>query len=362
MKKNSYFLRTPRLGKNLRFKFLTVLVFLFCASFCLYLQTDRAHALKNTSAYSYEYDANGRLIKVRDESANIILEYHYDHLGNILSNGKKVDNSSFPDKNNLDNQRDLDNQNNSSSQDHSTGSSEAAQRRSDAFLINNEKKAPNSHESKEQKNTDKVKSDFSRFEDIKNHQAKDEITFVLERGYFVGTSSNSFSPNLEVDRAMMVSVLERVEKSLVISSGENPTGEKNPVSSNQKNSNVFQDIDKDSYYAKSVNWAYTNKLIKGVSSIRFAPKEKMTREQLAVILSNYLKFRRVQMQKDMFAETELRFKDAESISAWAREDIKLMVNLGILKGRLNGEFGAKDDVTRAEIAIVIKRLIALLEN
>lgn len=113
-----------------------------------------------------------------------------------------------------------------------------------------------------------------RFTDTANHWAKDAISFVVEKGFFNGTSDTTFSPDTPMTRGMFVTILGRMHG----------------VDTAKYRTVSFTDVDAAQYYAPYVEWAIENGIVKGVGGNRFAPDSAVTREQAAAILANYRTF------------------------------------------------------------------------
>ena len=172
----------------------------------------------------------------------------------------------------------------------------------------------------------------NKFVDVSSHWAVDSIQFVVEKGYFAGTSENNFSPDVAMTRAMVVSVLGRVANAQ-----GSPTTK-------------FVDVDTSQYYAPFIGWALQNGIASGVSETEFSPNANVTREQLAVMFANFMK----QQGFTLNTTREANFTDSDKISPWAKESVEFMVKSGILNGRTDGSFDPKGIATRAEVATVLK--------
>ena len=181
-------------------------------------------------------------------------------------------------------------------------------------------------------NTPSKNVSVDKFVDVSNHWAADNIQFVVEKGYFAGTSENSFSPDVPMTRAMIVSVLGRVANA----QGNVTT--------------KFADVDQNQYYAPFIGWALENGITNGVSETEFNPNANVTREQLAVMFSNFIKSQGYTLN----TEKEVSFTDNVNISPWAVESVEFMVKAGVLNGRTDGSFDPKGVATRAEVATILK--------
>lgn len=199
-----------------------------------------------------------------------------------------------------------------------------------------------------------VKGDPSKYTDIANHWAYDAICNVIQKGYFKGITNDKFEPETDMSRAMIVTVLWRL-------TGDELRTTKvvdGVTKSYPRYVNMFWDMKDDEWFTDYVAWANKNDIIDGYSKREFRPNESITREQLAVILHNYLKNYKLVRSFDLMKVNEpVKFTDEANISEWAREKVSTMQQIGLLEGRSDGSFDPKATVTRAEIATVIERLL-----
>lgn len=169
----------------------------------------------------------------------------------------------------------------------------------------------------------------------------DDVAFVYENGLFSGTDSRSFSPNASMTRAMLVTVLYRLEGEPTV------TGRSS-----------FTDVRSGAYYEKSVIWAAANGIVTGTDSTSFSPDAKVTREQLAAILYRYAQYRKL----DTDASAKLNsFTDADSVSAYASEALGWAVSEGLINGA-SGKLMPKGDATRAQVAAILHRFVKNVLN
>ena len=169
----------------------------------------------------------------------------------------------------------------------------------------------------------------------------DDVAFVYENGLFSGTDSRSFSPNASMTRAMLVTVLYRLEGEPTV------TGRSS-----------FTDVRSGAYYEKAVIWAAANGIVTGTDSTSFSPDAKVTREQLAAILYRYAQYRKL----DTDASAKLNsFTDAGSVSAYASEALGWAVSEGLINGA-SGKLMPKGDATRAQVAAILHRFVKNVLN
>lgn len=177
------------------------------------------------------------------------------------------------------------------------------------------------------------------FSDTYNHWAKDAVNFVVERGLFQGTSETTFSPNGDMTRSMVVTVLHRLE---------------NTPSSNA--SNIFLDVPGNTWYTDAVVWANAHGIVQGNGS-SFLPNDPVTREQLATILFRYMK----EEGKNTSQRSDLAsFSDRAKVSSWAQEAMEWAVATGLITGKGGGILDPGGKATRAEVATMLERLVRTL--
>lgn len=165
------------------------------------------------------------------------------------------------------------------------------------------------------------------------------VTFVTDRGYFFGMTEDLFAPNLEMNRAMFVTVLGRISR----------------VDVTKYTTTKFTDVDTAQYYAPYVAWAEENGIILGRDEKTFDPLANITREEMAAIMYRYCKFLGEDMtiQNPQFMD---RYVDAKDISDWAKESVEWAVGVGLIKGMSPYTIDPQGLATRAQVAQVIKNL------
>ncbi len=159
------------------------------------------------------------------------------------------------------------------------------------------------------------------------------VKYVYENGMMQGISDIEFAPTEAMNRAMIVTVLHRLENTPETTS-----------------TNQFADVESNQWYTDSVQWAFENDIVNGYSSDRFVPMDNVTREQLAVILYNYTNYKggNTDIVGDLTA-----FQDADNTSNWAKNAISWAVSAGLLSGKGDGILDPKGTATRAEVAQIL---------
>ncbi|MFR7349283.1 S-layer homology domain-containing protein [Peptoniphilus sp.] len=177
-------------------------------------------------------------------------------------------------------------------------------------------------------------SSFNSFKDISGHWAKQAIDYVVGKGYFFGVSSAEFGPNKSITRGQFVTVLGRMLN----------------VNTSIYGTQNFNDVKSSMYYSSYIAWANKMGIVSGVGQGRFAPEKELTREEMAVIMSKFLKV----SNKNLNAKGNSNgFMDDGKIESWAKEAVKEMARLGVVNGIGDGNFAPKSPFTRAQVAQVL---------
>lgn len=162
----------------------------------------------------------------------------------------------------------------------------------------------------------------------------DAVDFAVQNGIMNGVSDTAFAPNNKLTRAMLATILYRID-------GDSGSHE-----------HPFTDVEKGSWYEKAVAWAYSSGVINGTGATTFAPNENVTREQAAAMLYRYTAYcgEKTDVAGDLSA-----FRDAGSISAYAVEPMRWAVGMQILNGKGDGILDPTGTATRAEITKIIMK-------
>ena len=170
------------------------------------------------------------------------------------------------------------------------------------------------------------------------------LDYCVYHGYIAGTSATTVTPDGECTRAMIVSILYRVQ------------GEPAKVNGYElkKLAAPFDDVERGRWYTDAIWWAKLTGVVSGMSPSTFAPDDPITRAQLAVILYNYTK----QFAPESLTETGslTGFPDAGSVPSWARTAMAWAVGNGLISGV--GENGVsylrpEGCATRAQVATIL---------
>lgn len=183
------------------------------------------------------------------------------------------------------------------------------------------------------------------FQDVpSSHWANSAVAYVYDNNLMNGTGSNTFTPNGTLTRAMFVTILGRMDG----------------VNTASYPGTSFSDVPTGQWYSPYVAWASSQGIVTGTGNGRFSPNSPVTREQMAAMIARYVEASGIHLpDADNPASS---FKDAASVSSWARDGLELMRRTGILSGYADGTFGPKKTATRAEAAAIFMRLCVLLDG
>ena len=180
----------------------------------------------------------------------------------------------------------------------------------------------------------------SYYDDVRtDHWFYEAVTFVTDRGYFLGVAENLFGPEINMDRAMFVTALGRISR----------------VDTSLYTGKSFSDVEVGSYYAPYVAWAAENGIVLGRTPEIFDPDADISREEMAAVMYRYCEYLGVDMtlKNQVFMD---RYEDAGDISPWAEEYVKWAVGVGLIRGMSPTTIDPLSYATRAQVAQVIKNL------
>ncbi len=164
----------------------------------------------------------------------------------------------------------------------------------------------------------------------------EDVAFAYENGLFAGTSDTTFSPNASMTRAMLVTVLYRLE-------GEPSV----------RGRSGFSDVTFNSYYEDAVTWAADNGIVNGTSTTTFSPNANVTREQMAAILYRYAQHKKY----NTAASSGLNgFTDHASVSGYAAASLEWAVAEKLVNGSA-GKLMPTGNATRAQVAAILHRFV-----
>lgn len=181
--------------------------------------------------------------------------------------------------------------------------------------------------------TYKIIDNSKTFPDVTaDHWAHEAIGFAASHEFLKGTNNGSLQPTIPMTRAMIVTILARID------------GGKASADS------VFADVPSNAWYAKEVAWAVENKIVEG-SGVSFSPEALITREQLCAILARYVEYAGLTLPEAAAVEG---FSDADSVSPWATDSVNMALKWGLISG---STIAPQEQISRAEFAILLQRFV-----
>ena len=164
---------------------------------------------------------------------------------------------------------------------------------------------------------------------------KDAIQYAYDNGLMTGTSANEFAPEQTTTRAMIVSILARLENVTTAEAAG------------------FADVDDNDWYATAVNWAANIGVVNGYEDNTFRPNTAITREQLAAILMNYAAYK----GEDVSNRASLDGY-TDQPSTWAQEAMQWAVAEGLITGVTADTLQPQGAATRAQVAAILQRFLS----
>ncbi|MFC0213433.1 S-layer homology domain-containing protein [Paenibacillus chartarius] len=179
------------------------------------------------------------------------------------------------------------------------------------------------------------------FADAGNHWAKADIELMASKLIVKGISDNAFGPDQNITRAEFAALVTRA---LGLTE--------------DKDAAKFKDVSAQDWFAGAVGAAVKAKLVEGFEDGGFKPNALITREQMAVMISRALQFTgKATDVNSKQVQLLSGFKDKAKISTWAQAAVAQAVDSKIIEGMDGGQFVPADNATRAQAAVMLKRLL-----
>ena len=190
-----------------------------------------------------------------------------------------------------------------------------------------------------------VEIDMDRlpFEDVpENAWFREAVSYVYRNEFMNGTSATTFAPGSSMTRGMLVTVLYRIDGSAPVTDAER---------------GCFEDI-AGSYYTDAVAWAYSNKIVNGVSATRFDPNRIVTRQEAVTIFYRYCVGHNL-----LGAESGMEldgFADKNAVAAFATDAFTWAVATGLVEGSAGSDgyyLNPTGSLNRASAAVLLQRCV-----
>ena len=161
----------------------------------------------------------------------------------------------------------------------------------------------------------------------------DAVAYVYENGIMAGTGETTFEPYMELDRAMAAQLFYNLEGKPAV------TGD-----------STFTDVTSGHWAVDAITWAAQNDIVAGIGGGLYDPDSNVTREQFAVMLYKYARFKGY----DLTATGDLtQFPDMDAISGWAETALSWANGNGLINGHENGTIDPKGSTIRAQAASIM---------
>ena len=163
----------------------------------------------------------------------------------------------------------------------------------------------------------------------------DAVNYVTEKGLMNGVGNDLFAPQMDTSRAMIVTILWRLEHSPYVSE-----------------SMTFQDVPGSQWYAEAIRWAAANGIVTGYNATAFGPNDKITREQMATILYRYSGYKGY----DVSAQADLNaYVDAAMVGDWAKSGMAWANANGLISGMPGNRLEPQGSAVRCQTATILMR-------
>ncbi|WP_314589494.1 S-layer homology domain-containing protein [Paenibacillus terrigena] len=180
------------------------------------------------------------------------------------------------------------------------------------------------------------------FKDVAQHWAKDAITDMGSRMVVRGDDEGRFNPDQKITRAEFAAMLVR-GLGLKLEGGES----------------AFKDVLVSEWYQEVIQTAYAYHLINGYEDGQFRPMDQITREQAMVMIAQAMKLTTLSTNLPKPSNEEILrvFEDMNQASVWAVNGIVESVQAGVVSGRSSTQLAPQATITRAEVAVMLERLL-----
>jgi len=181
------------------------------------------------------------------------------------------------------------------------------------------------------------------FADVNTHWAKDAVNDMGSRLIIAGSGDGRFEPDRDITRAEFAAIIVKGLGLMHPGTGKD----------------IFGDVTKDSWYYDAVAIAYEYGIIDGYGNGSFGPEDKITREQAMTMTARAMKLTGLKVEfKENEAEKLLSgFEDASNSSDYAKNSIASCIKTGIITGRDGNLVAPESNITRAEVAVIVRRLL-----
>lgn len=169
----------------------------------------------------------------------------------------------------------------------------------------------------------------------------DGVHYCIENNLIIGYPSNYYGPHDNLTRGQLVTILWRLEGAPIV---------------NYKM--TFEDVHENDFYLNAVRWCQSLGIVEGYNNEMFGPNDAITREQIAVIMWRYAKYKNYNVNIE--DNNIFSYNDASTISEWAILAMEWLCGEGIIQGE-NNNLMAKAFTTRSQAAAIIQRFCVKMD-
>lgn len=180
-----------------------------------------------------------------------------------------------------------------------------------------------------------------RFTDTEVHWASESIGRMAGRGILKGYEDGTFGPSKQITRAEFSAVVARAFEF-------EGSGAASP----------FTDAKLGKWYTEPVVSLYEKGIVTGRPDGTFGVNDSITNQEMAVMISRSLKALGVELEAE---RSYVPFKDEDTISSFAQDAVKELYEAGIISGMLDGTYQPKGSTTRAQVAVIMDRILTMME-
>lgn len=181
------------------------------------------------------------------------------------------------------------------------------------------------------------------FIDTVGHWAIKDIEALVSKGILKGITDQNFAPDKTINRSEIAAILARA------------------LGLEVKGSTSFKDVPQDKWYSDSVIATADAGLIKGYEGNLFDPMKPLSRQEMAVIMARVLELKgKSPKVSDATQAVLATYIDADQAGIWSKQALATCIELGLIQGTPDHKLNPKSNLTRAEAAVMISRLLTYL--
>lgn len=181
------------------------------------------------------------------------------------------------------------------------------------------------------------------FKDVENHWARDAVDDMGSRLIVSGTGNDMFEPDKEITRGEFAAIVVRTLGLMRSGTGKA----------------YFSDVSDNNGYYNAISIAYEYGIISGYGNSKFGPADKITREQAMLMIARAMKITGLEMDINENETNSLLadYTDGTAASDYAKASMAACLKAGVIIGGNDRTIAPKSDITRAEVAVIVQRLL-----